>query len=125
MLSIFEFRHYREYLAKWIEAQGSAGYGVKGRAAAALKISSSLFSQILKGRKTLTPDQTSDLCDFLGLNELESDYLHLLVDTDRAGSPRYREKLERKIGMLQEQSRKNGKRVPRQVELTEEQKAIF
>jgi hypothetical protein len=47
------------------------------------------------------------------------------VDFDRAGTPRYREKLNRKIKILQEQSRRIGKRVPRQMELTDEQKAIF
>jgi uncharacterized protein (TIGR02147 family) len=125
MLSIFEFTNYREYIGAWIGSQGSAGYGVKGRIAEALGVSSSLISQMLKGEKTLTPDQTSDLSDFLGLNEIESDYLHMLVDFDRAASPRYREKLKKKIGVLQQQSRQIGKRVPRNKELTDEQKAIY
>ncbi len=125
MLSLFDFTQYRPYLAAWIESLGTRSYGVKGRMAAALNISSSLVSQILKGEKNLTPEQTSDLCDFLGLNEIESDYLHLLVEYDKAGTPRYREKLKRKINLTQEQSRKIGKRVHREKELTDEQKAIF
>lgn len=104
---------------------GERGYGVKSRIASSLNISSSLVSQILKGEKTFTADQTSDLCDFLGLNEMESEYLHQLVEYDRTGSPRYREKLKRKIRQLQTQARKVGKRVPRQKELTDAQKAIF
>lgn len=109
----------------WIESLGSRSYGTKGKIAEFLGVSSSLVSQILKGEKTLTPDQTSDLSDFLGLNEIESDYLHLLVEMDRAGSHRYREKIQRKITHLKEQSRRVGKRVPRNKELSDEQRAIY
>jgi uncharacterized protein (TIGR02147 family) len=125
MLEIFEFSSYRKYLESWIEAQGERSYGLKGRIAQSLGISSSLLSQVLKGEKSLTSDQTSDLCDYLGLNELESDYLHLLVDKERAGNPRYREKIERKIRHLQKESQKIGRRVTKNKELTEEQKAIY
>jgi uncharacterized protein (TIGR02147 family) len=125
MLSIFEYANYRSYLEAWIDSLGSRSYGSKGRIAEALGISSSLVSQIMKGEKTLTPDQTSDLCEFLGLNEIETDYLHLLVDFDRAGTPRYRDKLQRKISNLQKQSRDLGKRVPRNKELSDEQRAIY
>jgi uncharacterized protein (TIGR02147 family) len=125
MTSIFEYVSYREYLDVWIESQGDRAYGLKGRIALAVGVSSSLISQVLKGEKTLTPDQTSELSDFIGMTEHESEYLHLLVETDRSGNPRYREKLERKMRTLQENSRRLGKRVPRNKELSEEQKAIY
>lgn len=125
MLTIFDFTNYREYLSAWISSKREHSYGLKGRLAQSLGISSSLLSQIFKGEKSLTPDQASDLCDYLGLSELEADYLHLLLEKDRAGNPRYRDKLERKLRVLQQQSQKIGKRVPRTKELTDEQKAIY
>lgn len=125
MVSIFDFTNYRQYLTKWVDAQGDHRYGLKGRLAKALGISSSLVSQVFKAEKTLTPDQAAELVVFLGLQELEGDYLHLLVELERAGTTRYREKLQRKIKLLQEQSQKIGKRVPRNKELTDEQKAIY
>ncbi len=125
MLNVFEFTNYRQYLESWIESQGAQAYGQKGRIAKALGISSSLMSQVLKSEKTLMPDQTSDLCDYLGLQENEAEYLHLLVEEDRAANPRYKQKLARKRVQLQEQSRKIGKRVPRNKELTDEQRAIY
>lgn len=125
MLSIFEFANYREYLLAWIESQGARAYGLKGKMAVALGVSSSLMSQVLSGQKSLTPDQASDLCDYLSLTELESDFFHLLVEENRAGAVRYREKLKRKISAMQEQSRRIGKRVPRHKELNDEQKAIY
>lgn len=125
MLSIFEYTNYSKYLDAWIDSLGSRSYGAKGRIAEALGVSSSLVSQILKGEKAFTPEQASDLCDFLGLNEIESDYFNLLVNFERAGNLRYKEKIQRKIQNLQEQSRKIGKRVPRHKELTDEQRAIY
>lgn len=125
MQAIFEFSNYREYLNEWIESQGSRSYGLKGRLAEALNVSSSLISQVLSGKKTLTPEQASDLCDHLGLNALEADYLHLLIEFDRAGSHKYKAKLQAKINLLQTQAKQIGKRVPRHKELTDEQKAIY
>lgn len=49
----------------------------------------------------------------------------MLIEYDRAGNPRYKNKLIRKIKSLQDQSQKIGKRVPRSKELTDEQKAIY
>lgn len=125
MLSLFTFINYRQYLEAWIDSQGVRSYGQKGKIAQALKVSSSLLSQIIKGEKSLTADQASDLCDYLGLSELESEYFHLLVEYDRAGNPRYREKLNKKIQNLQKQSQKIGQRVPRHKELTDEEKSIY
>lgn len=125
MTNIFEYDNYRSYLQGWIASQGKESYGIKGKIASALRISSSLLSQILKSEKSLTPDQTSDLCDFLALNDLESEYLHALVDFDRAANVKYRNKLQKKIQQLKKQSLKIGKRVPHDKELTEEQKAIY
>lgn len=125
MPAIFEFTNYRNYLETWIESHGERAHGLKGRIATALNVSSSFISQMLKGEKSLTSDQTSNLCDHLGLNDFESDFLHLLVELDRAGDHRYKEKLRRKIATAQQQARGVGKRVPRQKELTDQQRAIY
>lgn len=125
MLSIFEFINYRKYLAAWIEARGDLSYGQKGKIAVALGVSSSLISQVLKGEKSLTSDQTFELATYMGLTEGESDYLHILVEQDRAGNHRYRERLDRKIKAAQEHSKKIGSRVPRDQELSDKQKSIY
>ena len=125
MPQIFDFIEYREYLAAWIKGLGEHAYGFKGRVAKALGVSSSLVSQVLGGEKSFTADQASDLCDFLGLNEIESDYLQLLVELDRSGNVKYREKISRRIEQLRAQASRIGKRVPRHKELTDEQRAIY
>ncbi len=125
MASIFDFLSYREYLTSWIDSQKDRKYGIKGRIATQIGASSSLVSQILKGEKSLTPDQTSDLSDFMGLSELEGEQLHLLVDWDRAGTRRFKEKLMKRILENQERSKKIGARVLRNKELSDEQKSVY
>lgn len=125
MISVFEFNDYREFLKTYHDELGSNGYGWKGKLASALGISSSLVSQIFAGQKSLTQEQTSDLCDFLGFNELESDCLHTLVDLDRSGHFKYQQKLKSRLQKIKSQSKKIGQRVPRSKELNEEQKAIY
>ncbi len=125
MLNIFEFNSYSIYLNSWITSQGRAGYGIKGRMGKALEVSSTFISLMLKWEKLLTPDQASEMCDFLGLSDLESEYLHLLAEHERAGKIRYKEKIKKKIFALKEQANKIGRRVHRHKELTDEQKAIY
>lgn len=125
MVSIFEYTNYRKYLERWIESHGDGAYGLKGKIAKAMGISSSLMSQIQKGERSLTSEQTFDLANFIGLNELEADFFHLIVEFDKSGNHRYKDRLQRKIKSMQEQSKKIGTRVPRTRELSDEQKAIF
>jgi uncharacterized protein (TIGR02147 family) len=125
MTPIFEFNSYRMYLQSWIEKQGDKAFGIKGRMARHMGISSSLFSQIMKEEKELTMDQASDLIDFLGLNELESDFFGLLVESSRAGNPRYRNRINMKMEKLKNEAKKISKRVQRSSELTDIQRAIF
>ncbi len=125
MLSIYEFTDYCKYLYSWIESHESKSYGIKSQIANSLRVSSSFISQVLKGKKIFTSDQTSDLADFLSLTEMESEYLHLMVELSRAGSHRYKEKLQRRIKKYQAQARKIGNRVPRNKELNDEQRAIY
>lgn len=125
MTSIFEFSNYRSYLDSWIENLGDKAFGAKGKMARHMGISSSLFSQIMKEDKELTPDQASDLIDFLGLNELESDYFALLVEHSRAGNPRYRIRLKTKMDKLKSEATKVSRRVQRSTELTDTQRAVL
>lgn len=125
MVSIYEFNSYREYLAKWIESQPNGGRGLKGHFAKVLGVSSTLVSFILSGRKPLALEQASELADFIGLSETETDYFFLLVEKERAGNFRLREKLEKRIRHAQDQARKIAKRVRKDAELSDELKAIY
>lgn len=125
MVTIYEHTNYREFLNGWISSQPNGGRGLKGQMAKHLGISSTLISFILSGTKPLSMEQGSELADFVGLNEAETDYFFLLVEKERAGTVKLREKLDRRIKMAQEQARKVARRVKKDVELSDELKAIY
>ena len=98
---------------------------MKGIFAKTLNVSSTLISFILNGKKPLSLEHASDLADFLGLNDSESDFLFLLVEKERAGHFRLKKKIERKIELAQAQSKKIGRRVQKDAELSDDLKAIY
>jgi uncharacterized protein (TIGR02147 family) len=125
MVSIYDHSDYRAYLNSWIESQRDGGRGLKGRLAEAASISSTLISLILKGDKHLALEQASDIADFIGLSENETDYFFLLVELGRAGNFKLQQKLKRKIKALQDEAKKISKRVKKDIELSEDLKAIY
>ncbi len=88
-------------------------------------VHTTLVSQILKGHKDLTTDQAISVCEFFGLNSLESEYFLLLVNYDRAGHLSAKKFYKNKLQKLKEQSQIISERVAADVKLTEAQCAIF
>lgn len=123
LISVYDFKDYREFLNTWIDNQGQRG--LKGQLAEAAGVSSTLISLILKGDKQLSLEQASDLGDFLGMNDKEMDFFFLLVEYGRAGSHSLQQKLIKRIREQQEQAKKLSQRVKKDVELTDQEKAIY
>ncbi|MBC7753111.1 MAG: TIGR02147 family protein [Moraxellaceae bacterium] len=93
MKSIYDFQDYRLYLKSWILQRSTETKGLQGKLAHSAGISSTLMSRILSGEKHLSLEQAVEISDYLGLNELESDYFILLVEIGKAGSHKLRTKL--------------------------------
>lgn len=84
-----------------------------------------MISLILKGDKQLSQEQAHDVCEFLGLNDKESEYFFLLADYGRAGTQKLKQRLLKRLKELQEQAKKISRRVKKDTELTDQQKAIY
>lgn len=123
LISVFEFEDYRLFLNTWIDAQSTKG--LKGRLAEALGVSSTLVSLILKGDKHLSAEQGTEAIEFLGLQEKEADYFLLLVELGRAGTMKLQNRLRQKIAHSKKESQQLNKRLKKDLELNETQKAIF
>lgn len=123
MISIYNFKDYREFLNTWIRSQGQRG--LKKKLSEAANVSSTLISLILKGEKQLSMEQASDIADCLGMNERETEYFFLLVEYGRAGTPALRRKLEKRISEHQAQAKKLSHRVTPDRELTDQEIAIY
>lgn len=125
MLSIYDFNDYRKYLKAWIQHQPLKGHGLKGKMARAAGVSSTLISLILKGEKQFSQEQALEISEFIGHTEQECDYLLLLLEKDRAGSHKLKQKIQKKIHKAQAEAQKISAHVPKDVELSEEAKAIY
>lgn len=120
--SIFELADYRIYMRTWAEARGRGEFR---KMALALGIHSTLVSQILNAHKNLTEEQAARLCAYMGLNQLETDYLLKLVQIERAGSAQLREAYLRHLAELKDAAAQVKSRVPQSTKLSEQDRALF
>lgn len=125
MKSLFDVSDFRVYLKDWIEAQPGRGRGAGKRIAEMLGVSPALWSQVMKGDKPLSLEHAAELSDFLGFSEKESAYWLLLVQLDRAGSFRLREKLKTQIAAIQKQQSEITHRLKNDRDLPPDVKAIY
>lgn len=125
MVSVFDFSDYRDFLSSWIDSHGTQKHGLKSKLAKQIGISSTLMSLILKGNKSLMPEQALPLCEQIGLNDLESDFFLLLVDYDRAGTQHLKNRIKKNLNKILHQAKQVSSRLKKDTELTEEKKAIF
>lgn len=123
VISVFEYNDYRVFLNSWLNAQSTRG--LKGKLAEAMGVSSTLVSLILKGDKQLSLEQAMEASEYIGLNEKEADYFFLLVELGRAGSHKLQRRLSQKVEQQQKEAKQIGKRVKKDLELNDEQKAIY
>lgn len=124
-LDFFENTDYRILIKNQLELHPKKGHGQLRRLAAFVSISSTLASQVLSGQKHFTLDQAYLVSEFFGFDELQSEYFMCLVNYERSGSLRYRQKLEKDLIRIRQESKKIENRISHNKILTEEQKALF
>jgi uncharacterized protein (TIGR02147 family) len=125
ILKIFDYSDYREFVTGTVRARPKSGRGEYLKIAAHLGIHTSTLSQVLSGLKNFTLDQACALAEYLGLNDLETQYLFRLVELERAGSLKLKATLKKQLVELRERSRDLSAVVPGKRQLTEEEKAVF
>lgn len=105
---LFEFDNYRTFLKDLI---GREERGIVKRLSSAAGCQRSYLSQCLTGHVNLTPDHLFGICAFLNLDELQTEYLMLLLEKERAGNKRYRKHLESKASGLTRKHQRLTKRI--------------
>ncbi|MDD4974823.1 MAG: TIGR02147 family protein [Bacteriovorax sp.] len=119
---LFNMTDYRAYIEAWARAKGRGEYR---RISLALNMHTTLVSQILNGKKSLTEEQATKLCDYMRLNPLETDFFLKLVQIERAGSEQLKNIFSRHLKQIRNQANEISNRVPESKELTEQDRAIF
>jgi hypothetical protein len=106
-MNVFTFTTYREYLA----SRAKEKWGEISRLAAAAQCQRSHLSRAIKGEVLLTPDHLHSLCEYWHLPESECEYLMLLLEKARAGTPAYRARLDRKLEKILREQENLAKRL--------------
>ena len=120
--SLFSLTDFRHYVRSWVKAQGRGEYR---KIALKLRVHTTLVSQIFNGKKCLTEEQATLLCDHMGLNALETDYFIKLIQLERAGSESLKLLFKRHLKQIQNQSSEIKSRVPNVEVLSEQDRALF
>jgi uncharacterized protein (TIGR02147 family) len=121
-LEIFNCHTHTEFLENLFNDK-KAERGLLSRISEALGVHPSYLSRAIKGENNLTPDQGFALGQWLGLEELEKEYLLTLIQRDRAASYKFKENLKAKLDSIRERKNDLGRDfksqvVPNQAEAT-------
>ncbi len=119
---LFSATDYRPFVHQWASARPRGEFS---KIALALRIHTTLLSQVLSGRKSFTEEQAARLCGYLRLNALETDYFLKLVQLDRAGDEELRRIYQRNLLTLRAQAQEAQSRVPAAKKLTHADRAIY
>ena len=90
-MSFFDNTNYRDVIRLKIKENDSVR-GYQSRLAESAGCHSSYLSQVLKGQVNLTPDQGMAFCEFWNFDELHSDFFLSLLNLERAGTERLKNK---------------------------------
>jgi uncharacterized protein (TIGR02147 family) len=123
--SIFEHLDYKDFVHERLKKMPKQGHGQLKRIAEHLNISSVSVSHIFNGPRDLSEEQAVELCEFLGLGDLESEYFSLLVRHERAGTHKLKLKLKAKIDKLKIEAQDLKSRLTQDIEVDEAAKSQF
>lgn len=122
---IFEFSDYKRFLRYFIEQQPKRGRGLIKAMAEHLDADPSQVSQVLSGSKDFTEEHALLLCQFVGLNDLETEYFLTLIKIERSGTALLAEHYRKKRDKLKAESLNLSKRVNHDRILSDYEKSVF
>lgn len=101
-MNVFSFSTYKEFLHSYISDHKQKG--MVSQVAAQCGCDRTYLSQVLNGKADLKPDHMIQFCDHLGLSDLESRYLLLVLLRDRSSAIEARKSLQSKIDKLKQEA---------------------
>src|SRR5262245_25703835 len=125
MLSIYNYKDFRKFVKDVFHGMPRQGYGQSHRLAKHLNVHTTLISQILGGRKSFSLEQAHEVAEYLGLNELETDYFVTLIQLEKAGTKPLRAYFEKKLAGVKGRASELVNRLKSERGMSEEMRAVF
>lgn len=124
-MSVFEVSDYKAFIRDWVETRPSGGRGQYRQMALTLGVSTTLVSQVVNGDKHFSMENAADLAEFMALGDRESEHFLLLVEHARAGTHRYRERIQKRIDKARKAAQQLSERLEKDRALTDHESAIY
>ena len=124
-LSIYEYKDYKRFIIDWMEQGPQKGRGLRKQLAEAMGCQTAFVTHVLSGDYHLSPEQTEAAARWMGLSDLDSEFLLLLVMYRRAGTKSLENMLRRQISERREQQTDLKKRVAIQESLSLEDQMTY
>lgn len=114
-------QNYKTYLVSVLEKER----GSKRKLATYLGCQPGFITQVLYGDSNFSLEHGTQICKFLVLNKLETDYFLTLLSLEKAGSAELKNYYEEKLTALRESSKDFGSQIAAKNELSIEEQNIF
>lgn len=101
-MNLFNYSNYRHYLKDYYDYRKSINryFSYRAFAQKAGYVSSGFYLDVVKGRKSLTPQMASKFIKALGLNNKETRYFSLMIDFTHAEAPDLKQKILDQMAQL-------------------------
>lgn len=124
-MEVFELNDYRNLMVSYLDGEATQSRGKRTLLSEKLGVHTSHLSQVMAGKRSLTPDQALILSRLLGLSSLETEYLMTLIHQERAASFEFKKYCTEKLNQIRAQSKKTAELFPHQKKLSEQDQAKF
>ncbi len=124
-MNIFEQENYKNALDIIMKDRRKTQKGLSRKLAEHLGVHPTMVSQVMTGSKDFTEEQIILVCEFLGLQKLDSQYLLVLLQQERAGSKKLKDYFQELKEHVRKQAMQVSQRVHKDRQLSEVEKSIF
>ncbi len=124
-MSLFETDNYKVALNSIIDARRKTQKALSRKLSEHLNVHPSMISQVLTGNKDFSEEQMILVCEFLGLPPLESQYLLVSLQHERAGSYKLKDYFQNLRNEIKKKALQVSERVHKNRTLSDAEKAIF
>lgn len=97
MVSVFDYKDYKEFATDWIASAPNRGRGLRARMANAIGCQVAYVSHVLAADRHFSLEQAEALTRFMNLREDEAEYFALLVERSRAGTVSLKSFIDRQL----------------------------
>jgi len=97
MKDVFDYDHYKDYLNDYLDDENVGGRGARSQLSAAISCKTSYTAQVLRGTAHFSLEQGDAITEHLNLTDEEGHFLLLLIQYQRAGTKRLRERFYKQI----------------------------